>query len=153
MTINYRSCTNLALTCSWLSCCLFLLLERPPWALSVASHFSGGEVNALSPHRTAAAQRLSSKPCEPTQPSSTPTKIFLDIFVPLSEVDRQFLSVTIDAGDISSNWSGINFTAPRIVNMAKALNPAVLRVGGTSGDYLLFNQTTPDPSSNCMQVE
>ena len=147
-TIN---CANMALKCSWLSCCLFLLLERPPWALSVASHFSGGEVNALSPHRTAAAQRL--KPCEPTQPSSTPTKIFLDLFVPVSEVDPQFLSVTIDAGDISSNWSGINFTAPRIVNMAKALNPAVLRVGGTSGDYLLFNQTTPDLSSKGMQVE
>ena len=137
----------MALKCSWLFCCLFLLLDGPPLALSVTSHFSGGEVDAVIARRSAAAQRLHRKPLDP------PPKISLDTFAPIGEMDPQFLSVTIDAGDVSRNWSGINFTAPRIVNMARALNPAMLRVGGTSGDYLLFNQTTADLSLNGVQVD
>ena len=58
------------------------------------------------------------------------------------EVSDQFLSVTIDAGNIKYNWEVINFTAPRVINMAKALAPAMLRVGGTSGDFIIFEETT-----------
>ena len=58
------------------------------------------------------------------------------------EVSDQFLSVTIDAGNIRYNWEVINFTAPRVINMAKALAPAMLRVGGTSGDFIIFEETT-----------
>ena len=58
------------------------------------------------------------------------------------EVSDQFLSVTIDAGNIHDNWEVINFTAPRIINMAKAFAPAMLRVGGTSGDFIIFEKTT-----------
>ena len=58
------------------------------------------------------------------------------------EVSDQFLSVTIDAGNIHDNWEVINFTAPRIINMGKALAPAMLRVGGTSGDFIIFEETT-----------
>ena len=71
-------------------------------------------------------------------------QILLDAWAPISEVDPQFLSVTIDAGDISRNWSGITFTAQRIINMARGLVPAMLRVGGTSGDYLIFNSTADE---------
>ena len=70
------------------------------------------------------------------------SQILLDTSAPISKVDPQFLSVTIDAGAIRENWTNINFTAPRIINMARALNPAMLRVGGTSGDYIFFNATT-----------
>ena len=69
-------------------------------------------------------------------------QIALDVLAPISEVDPEFLSVTIDAGDISRNWSGITFTAQRIINMARGLAPAMLRVGGTSGDFILFNSST-----------
>ena len=54
-------------------------------------------------------------------------------------VDKDFLSVTIDAGSINRNWSDINFTSTKVINMAKALNPAMLRVGGTSEDFLIFD--------------
>jgi len=60
------------------------------------------------------------------------------------EVSDQFLSVTIDAGNIKSNWDTINFTATRIINMAKALAPAMLRVGGTSQDFILFEEKTKE---------
>ena len=58
------------------------------------------------------------------------------------EVSDQFLSVTIDAGNIRYNWEIINFIALRVINMAKALAPAMLRVGGTSGDFIIFEETT-----------
>ena len=58
------------------------------------------------------------------------------------EVSDQFLSVTIDAGNIKYNWEIINFTAPRVINMAKALVPAMLRVGGTAQDFVIFEEST-----------
>ena len=64
------------------------------------------------------------------------------------EVSNQFLSVTIGAGAISSNWKVINFTSPRVVNMAKALSPAMLRVGGTSEDFILFENKEIDKGNN-----
>lgn len=67
--------------------------------------------------------------------------VFIDTKNSIAQTDPQFLSLTIDAGHIRHNWSGINFTAPRIQNMAMALTPAMLRVGGTSGDDILFNNT------------
>ena len=67
--------------------------------------------------------------------------ILLETAAPLSVIDPQFLSVTLGAGDVSRDWRRIAFTSLRIVNMARALHPAMLRLGGTSGDYLLFNDT------------
>ena len=61
-------------------------------------------------------------------------------------VSEQFLSVTIDAGAIRNHWSGINLTSPPIINMAKALSPAMLRIGGTAQDYLLFSLLNKDQS-------
>ena len=75
-------------------------------------------------------------------------QIQLDVSAPISEVDPQFLSVTIDAGDISRNWSGITFTAQRIINMARGLVPAMLRVGGTDEDFLIFNSSVNETGIN-----
>ena len=72
-------------------------------------------------------------------------QISLETARPISIVDPQFLSVTIDAGDIGRDWAGITFTAQRIVNMARALLPAMLRVGGTSEDYIVFNASSGRP--------
>ena len=56
-------------------------------------------------------------------------------------VSDQFLSVTIDAGSVNRReWSKFNFTTPRMLNLARALSPAMLRLGGTSQDYLLFQK-------------
>ena len=78
--------------------------------------------------------------------------VLLDVSAPISVVDPQFLSVTISVGNIRYNWTTINFTAPRILNMARALNPAMLRVGGTSGDYLSFNATTTEQNGKLEKV-
>ena len=65
--------------------------------------------------------------------------VTLSLDAPYCIVDDDFLSVTIDAGSISRNWADIDFTATKIINMAKALVPVTLRVGGTSQDYLIYD--------------
>ena len=74
-------------------------------------------------------------------------QIQLDVTTPISEVDPQFLSVTIGAGRIRENWSGIPFTSRQFINLARGLSPAMLRVGGSDEDFLIFNasieQTKP----------
>ena len=64
--------------------------------------------------------------------------ISLDLKTVLHTVDPEFLSVTIPAYQIQDNFDLINFSLPRVQNMARGLNPAMLRVGGTSGDDLIF---------------
>ncbi|XP_003383078.1 PREDICTED: heparanase-like [Amphimedon queenslandica] len=65
--------------------------------------------------------------------------VTISLDAPYRIVADDFLSVTIDAGSISRNWSDIDFTATKIINMAKALVPVTLRVGGTSQDFLIFD--------------
>ena len=72
------------------------------------------------------------------------TSIMLHLDAYTNEVSEQFLSVTIGAGAIRSNWKIINFTSPQVINLAKALHPAMLRVGGTIADFLIFeNDSEP----------
>lgn len=58
-------------------------------------------------------------------------------------VSDQFLSVTLDASYLSTNWSVVHeFKVPRLLTLARSLKPAMLRVGGTGADYLLYNSTS-----------
>ena len=55
-------------------------------------------------------------------------------------VSEQYLSICLDSHLLTDpNWTIDSFPA-RAVNMAKALSPAMLRVGGTQGDQLVFNK-------------
>ena len=67
--------------------------------------------------------------------------ILLEIFEGVYEVDPQFLSIAPGIGKMKRDWVAINFTAQRIVNMAKGLGPAMLRLGGTKGDFLTFDES------------
>ena len=71
----------------------------------------------------------------------------------LYNVSDQFLSVAIGTGDIQHNWNTIDFTATRIINMAKALAPAMLRVGGKTEDSLLFQETAKPIRQQLVHVE
>jgi heparanase 1 len=108
-----------------------------------------GEVNAfILPRILQAHRRLNGSRTFHRERVAAPSndlaalEVLLDTSAPISEVDPQFLSVTIDAGQIRSNWSGIALRARRIINMAFALYPCMLRVGGTSADFMIFNRTT-----------
>ena len=54
-------------------------------------------------------------------------------------VSDQFLSVTLDSNAIHQNWYGLDLTSNRLINLGKALAPAMLRIGGTEQDFLIFN--------------
>ena len=72
--------------------------------------------------------------------TTTPHSLNVNLDKVLFTVNRQFLSVCIDASDLTHpQWTPAAFPA-RAINMAKALSPAMLRVGGTSGDHLVFNK-------------
>lgn len=53
-------------------------------------------------------------------------------------VSDQFLSVTIDSGAITHNWDNLDLKSEGVINMGKALAPALLRIGGTSEDFVIF---------------
>ena len=73
----------------------------------------------------------------------------MDLEQSLWKVSDKFLSVTIDAGSIQTKtWDSINFTAPKVLNLAKALRPAMLRIGGTAQDSLLFQNTKSELTHN-----
>ena len=74
----------------------------------------------------------------PDQNASTNSPILVNLTKAVTEVSDQFLSVTIDACAIWENWTIINFTAPSVINMAKGLYPAMLRLGGTPEDFVIF---------------
>ena len=57
---------------------------------------------------------------------------------PLCEVDARFLSVAIDSHLIAERWKDFDFSSKRVLNMARALAPAYLRIGGTAADLLTF---------------
>ena len=67
--------------------------------------------------------------------------IVLETFEAVYEVDPQFLSIALGVGEMERDWVAINFTAQRIVNMAKGLGPAMLRLGGTKGDFITFDES------------
>ena len=129
-----------------LFCCLLLLVGGLHIAVSTAtSSFRSaryGDSAMRVRHLVWVHRELARTYGHTLKPTSEPVDLSLDMEGVVYEVDPEFLSVTIDAGQIHDNWSAINFTAPRVINMAKGLNPAMLRVGGTSADFLLFNETT-----------
>ena len=62
-----------------------------------------------------------------------------------TRTSEYFVSVTIDAQNIRKNWlDAQEFKAERMINMAKALSPAVLRLGGTAEDTITFNETATE---------
>lgn len=76
-------------------------------------------------------------------PNLTPSPVNVSVNLTLSpfRVSPQFLSVTLDASALNQPWKYvINFTLPRVVTLAKGLAPAMLRLGGTSEDFILFSE-------------
>lgn len=59
----------------------------------------------------------------------------------------QFLSVTIDSGAIAYDWDHLNLKSMSVINMGKALAPAMLRIGGTSEDFVIFKNPLESSST------
>ncbi len=71
--------------------------------------------------------------------ASSGNEISVNLTVSPFEVSPQFLSVTLDAVALNYSWDHtINFSLSRVVNLAKGLAPAMLRVGGSYQDFTVF---------------
>ena len=77
-------------------------------------------------------------PTASSMPKVNDSEISVELSQAIANVSEEFLSVTIDCCAIRYHWSIIDFSASRVVNMAKALSPLLLRVGGTDGDFVIF---------------
>ena len=109
------------------------------WLFSVCSHgLSAMQLNK-DVHNAAVKRELHQEIDKQLEEENT---ITVNLTSYMYEVSDRFLSVTIGAEAIKHNWRRIDFTAPRVINMAKGLAPAMLRVGGTSEDALIFEETT-----------
>lgn len=60
----------------------------------------------------------------------------------INYVDRNYLGFTIDTSMFQPkvHFHGFNFSSPRVHTLMKALSPALLRIGGTSADWLFYNE-------------
>ena len=65
--------------------------------------------------------------------------VIVNLKNPVNTVHDAYLSVTIDSRSIKEDWAGCNFSAQRMITLAKGLAPAYLRLGGTDEDYLIFS--------------
>ena len=77
------------------------------------------------------------------QPSLAFSTILIKDLQPGGEVDPRFLSVAIDSHLIAQRWKNFDFSSKKVLNMAKALSPAFLRIGGTAADLLNFQINSP----------
>ena len=68
------------------------------------------------------------------------SKLSIDVFNKVAQVDPKFLSVAIDSHVVAERWKNFDFDSDRVLNMAKALAPAYLRLGGTAADLLTFKE-------------
>ena len=67
-------------------------------------------------------------------------RLSIDVFTKVAQVDPKFLSVAIDSHVVAERWKNFDFYSNRVLNMAKALAPSYLRLGGTAADLLTFKE-------------
>ena len=63
----------------------------------------------------------------------------------IAQVDERYLSVAL--GMINKNWKQLDLNNQRVINMAKALAPAFVRLGGTGADLATFNDSETQDSN------
>ena len=66
----------------------------------------------------------------------------------LHDADERFLSYALDCSLISHQWKTFNATNAKVVALTRALSPAILRLGGTVCDSVLFSPSEKSPSGN-----
>ena len=63
----------------------------------------------------------------------------------IAQVDERYLSVAL--GMINKNWKQLDLNNQRVINIAKALAPAFVRLGGTGADLATFNDSETQDSN------
>ncbi|RUS68591.1 hypothetical protein EGW08_023647, partial [Elysia chlorotica] len=74
----------------------------------------------------------------------------VDVSESLHITDPSYLSITISGGQLRRGLVGYDFSSKKLQNLAAALSPAGVRIGGTYSDFLNFDPTSDD--ANCVEV-
>ena len=56
-------------------------------------------------------------------------------------VSERFLSVAMGADVMKDHWRQVNLTSEKFFTLAKGLSPAFLRIGGTSEDFAIYDDS------------
>ncbi|XP_070541229.1 heparanase-like isoform X2 [Ptychodera flava] len=91
----------------------------------------------------AGGQKLDGYKLQGLSKSTAYTHLGVNTDTVLRNVSDKFLSFAIDAFMIRNHWHyhDLNFSAPRLLTLAEALQPGYLRVSGTAADFMIFNDT------------
>ncbi|BFZ23698.1 hypothetical protein BsWGS_26736 [Bradybaena similaris] len=87
------------------------------------------------------------------QTENSTYRIFVNLTSSLHECEEKFLSVTIDSNSVRYRWSQFNFTSEKLQNLAAALAPCDIRLGGTDADFLIFDPNGTNYSEGKQKTE
>lgn len=73
-------------------------------------------------------------------------EVDIDVKKYLHQARSDFLSVALDSSLIETDWLTFDPTNAGVIAMLKGLSPAILRLGGTACDYVIFNDTFFEPT-------
>lgn len=91
-------------------------------------------------HKDVVEHFLGSNPTKDASKLADNCSILLNLDTPAHTVSNGYLSVTLDACGLVFDWKFIDFKSPRVINIAKALSPAMLRVGGIYQNLATFDR-------------
>ncbi|KAK3705133.1 hypothetical protein RRG08_005523 [Elysia crispata] len=101
---------------------------------------------------------LSTLPCSAATCSDSKTKapprytLTVDVTKSLHITSPKFLSLTLAGGHIRHKLEGFDYRSKKLQNLAKALSPAIVRIGGTYTDYIYFIEN-PSSSQGRSQIK
>ncbi|KAK7101419.1 heparanase-like [Littorina saxatilis] len=72
--------------------------------------------------------------------------VTVNVYQSTSTIGSRFVGVTIDAWHAQVNWNGFPFSSKKVVNLAKAMAPNILRLGGTAADNLTYDMSANAPA-------
>ncbi|KAK3744837.1 hypothetical protein RRG08_050776 [Elysia crispata] len=76
--------------------------------------------------------------------------LVIDVLELLHITSPSYLSITFSSGQLRRGLVGYDFSSQKLKNLAAALSPADVRVGGTYSDFLNFDPISDD--ANCVEV-
>ncbi|KAK7101418.1 heparanase-like [Littorina saxatilis] len=74
--------------------------------------------------------------------------VTVDYYQSMNIIGSKFVGVTIDSWHFQAYWNGFPFSSKKVQNLARAMAPNILRIGGTSADKLSYDMSGHAPPFN-----
>ncbi|KAK7485806.1 hypothetical protein BaRGS_00022987 [Batillaria attramentaria] len=77
--------------------------------------------------------------------SVSAVQAYVNLTQEVNTIGSHFVGVTLDARLVSENWDTLDFGSQKVLNLAQALAPAYLRLGGTMADCMGYLPSKLEP--------